>query len=155
MVAGTARAVQFGASRKGWLGSGGFSTSDLDIKSYDEEIRKPIIFYQRWTYEEKQVSDDFVCFGLDTFYNNSRTLAEALSDSAGSDKPNDKSDGTSGNNTDGTSDGKTDGKSDDTPEDQPDNASGDNPKNNDAGDSATQTALVSWTVGLVALSLAL
>lgn len=88
MVGGSGRAAQFGASRKGWLGSGGESGTDLDISWYDKEIRRPIVFYARWYFDGERVSDDFVCLGLDVFQPNSRTLADALRDEEGNAKSN-------------------------------------------------------------------
>lgn len=111
------------------------TSPNLNVTDYDKKIRRQLAYYTRWIYKNKTQSESLSCFGLDTFANGSRTLAEALRDR--SDNETGSGNGTTGDDKpDNKSDGKSDGKGED-------------------GNSADAMTALSWAAGLVAFSLAL
>lgn len=135
--------AQFLASRQRGVSAAGVTGGYLGIDTYEEAIRRPGIVYARWAYDNKTVSEQLLCFGLDHFELGSRTLADVLGVKAVDNPP----DGATAANTTGSSDGKL------LPTDTPAGKPGDTTDNK--GKSAGSIAAVSLVIGMAAFILAL
>lgn len=161
----TGRSIQYVASRSGAIGSGGGGPTD-GVKSYDEEMRRPVVLYAGWTYQDKMVSEQVACFSLDDFQPGSRTLAQALSDvnSDGDGKPGSSAGNKSGNQTGDWLGDKSSALPGSTPTDKPggkpgDKSGGGSDNSSDSkgkdGKSMGSIAAVPWMVGLLTFTFTL